>query len=57
MKPPRTALPLPRYVERKHLKVGGWGNFFHVPSWARKAGCTVQNAALGIDYESAVGTR
>jgi len=36
MKPPRTALPLPRYVERKHLKVGGWGNFFHVPSWARK---------------------
>ena len=57
MKPPRSALPLPRYVERKHLKVGGWGNFFHVPSWARKAGCTVQNAALGIDYESAVGTR
>ena len=35
-KPPRTALPLPRYVERKPLKRGGWGYFFHVPSWARR---------------------
>jgi hypothetical protein len=34
-KPPRSALPLPRYVERKPLKTGGWGYFFHVPSWAR----------------------
>ncbi len=45
MKPPRSALPLPRYVERKPLKSGGWGYFFHVPSWARKVGCTVQSGA------------
>jgi hypothetical protein len=54
MKPPRSALPLPRYVERKPLKGGGWGYFFHVPSWAKKAGCTVQSAPLGTDYEAAV---
>jgi hypothetical protein len=53
MKPPRSALPLPRYVERKPLK-GGWAYFFHVPSWARKAGCTVQSGPLGTDYEAAV---
>jgi hypothetical protein len=52
--PPRTALPLPRYVERKPLKAGGWGYFFHVPSWAKKAGCPVQNAPLGNDYQAAV---
>jgi hypothetical protein len=40
MKPPRTALPLPRYTERKPLKAGGWAYFFHVPSWAKNAGCT-----------------
>jgi hypothetical protein len=54
MKPPRSALPLPRYVERKPLKSGGWAYFFHVPSWARKAGCTVQSGPLGTDYEAAV---
>jgi hypothetical protein len=53
-KPPRTARPKPRYVERKPLKGGGWGYFFHVPTWARKAGCTLQNEPLGIDYEAAV---
>jgi hypothetical protein len=53
MKPPRSALPLPRYVERKPL-TGGWAYFFHVPSWARKAGCTVQSGPLGTDYEAAV---
>jgi hypothetical protein len=50
----RSALPLPRYVERKSLKGGGWGYFFHVPSWARKASCPLQNEALGADYQSAV---
>jgi hypothetical protein len=50
----RSALPLPRYVERKPLKGGGWGYFFHVPSWARKAGCPHRNEALGTDYEAAV---
>src|ERR1700740_2006743 len=54
MKPPRSALKLPRYVERKPLKGGGWGYFFHVPSWARKAGCTVESGPLGNDYEAAV---
>jgi hypothetical protein len=53
-KPPRSALPLPRYTERKPLKGGGWGYFFHVPTWARKAGCTVHNEPLGTDYDAAV---
>ena len=50
----RSALPLPRYTERKPLKGGGWGYFFHTPSWARKAGCPLQNEPLGTDYETAV---
>lgn len=54
MKPPRSALPLPRYVERKPLKSGGWGYFFHVPSWAKKAGCAVHSERLGTDYQTAV---
>jgi hypothetical protein len=54
MKPPRSALPLPRYTLRKPLKGGGWGHFFNVPMWARKAGCPFQNEALGKDYEVAV---
>jgi hypothetical protein len=54
VKPPRSALPLPRYVERKPLKNGGWSYFFHVPSWAKKAGCTVQSAPLGTNYEQAI---
>src|SRR3974390_3510978 len=53
MKPPRTALPKPRYVERKPIKTG-WAYFFHVPTWARKAGCTVNNEPLGTDYAAAV---
>jgi hypothetical protein len=53
MKPHRSALPLPRYVERKPLKAG-WGYFFNVPTWARKAGCPMKNEALGTDYDAAV---
>jgi hypothetical protein len=53
MKPPRSALPLPRYVLRKRLK-DAWGYFFNVPTWARKAGCPVKNEPLGTDYDSAV---
>lgn len=45
---------MPRYVERKPLKAGGWGYFFHVPSWAKKAGCTVESGPLGTDYAAAV---
>jgi hypothetical protein len=54
MKPPRSALRLPRYTERKPLKTGGWGYFFHVPSWAKKAGCPMRNTPLGADYDAAV---
>ena len=53
MKRPRSALPLPRYVRRKPLK-GGWGYFFDVPTWARVAGCTIENEPLGTDYAAAV---
>ena len=53
MKPRRSAQPLPRYVIRKPLK-SGWGHFFNVPTWARKAGCPVKNEALGTDYVSAL---
>src|SRR5438046_1784697 len=49
----RSALPLPRYVLRKPIK-SGWGYFFNVPTWARKAGCPVGNEALGTDYAAAV---
>jgi hypothetical protein len=49
----RSALPLPRYVRRKPLK-GAWGYFFDMPTWARAAGCTVENEPLGTDYEAAV---
>ncbi len=51
-KPPRSALPLPRYVRRKRLS-GGWGYFFDVPTWARKRGCDL-NEPLGTDYAAAV---
>lgn len=53
MKPRRSAQPLPRYVIRKPMK-SGWGHFFNVPTWARKAGCPVKNEALGTDYDTAV---
>jgi hypothetical protein len=51
MKPRRSALRLPRYVERKPLK-SGWGYFFNVPTWARKAGCPIKNEPLGTDYDA-----
>lgn len=54
MKPPRSALPLPRYVLRKPLKSVGWAYFFNVPVWARKAGCPASNEPLGSDYAKAV---
>jgi hypothetical protein len=53
MKPPRSALPLPRYVLRKPLK-SGWAYFFNVPTWARKACCPVKNEPLGTGYDAAV---
>jgi len=53
MKPPRTVLPLPRYVRRKPWG-GRWFYFFDLPTWARKKGCTVENEALGSDYAAAL---
>jgi hypothetical protein len=54
MSPPRSVLPLPRYVLRKPLKNGTWAYFFNVPMWARAAGCPVRNEPLGTDYATAV---
>jgi hypothetical protein len=54
MKPPRSALPLPRYTLPKPLKSGKRGYFFNVPMWARKKGCTIENEPLGTDYDIAV---
>src|SRR5205085_2501332 len=53
MRTPRTVQPLPRYVRRKWLCNRSWAYFFEPPTWARKAGCTIQAEALGNDYESA----
>ncbi|MCW5704105.1 MAG: hypothetical protein KIT82_16165 [Bradyrhizobium sp.] len=53
MKRDRTVLPLPDYTLRKPL-AKGWGYYFNVPTWARKAGCPVENEALGGDYDEAV---
>jgi hypothetical protein len=50
-KPPRSALPLPRYVDRKPLKSRGWAYYFNVPSLWRKAGCPVKSGPLGSDYD------
>lgn len=51
-KPPRTTLPLPRYVMRMRVK-SGLAYYFNPPSWARKAGCTLESEALGTDYDAA----
>lgn len=54
MKPPRSALPLPRYVRRKPLSDGQWAYFFEPPTWARAGGCPVAAEALGSEYDGAV---
>jgi hypothetical protein len=54
MKPPRSALPLPRYVRRKPLKSGSWGYFFDTPNIFLKSGCLVRREALGTDYAKAI---
>ncbi len=53
MKPPRSVLPLPRYVLRKPIR-GAWAYFFNPPMWARKAGCPLKSEPLGRDYDKAV---
>jgi hypothetical protein len=54
MRPPRSALPLPRYVIRIWSKRSGWNYYWNLPAWARRDGCPVQNESLGTDYEAAV---
>ncbi|MCA6122124.1 hypothetical protein J6500_09505 [Bradyrhizobium sp. WSM 1704] len=54
MKPPKTALRLPRYCRRKPLRNGRWAYFFEPPTWARAQGCHVKAEALGEDYRTAV---
>ena len=54
MKPPRSALPLPRHVLRKRLKSGKHGYFFNIPTKFRRAGCAMRNEPLGVDYADAV---
>jgi hypothetical protein len=53
MKPPRSALPLPRYVERRWTKAG-WTYHFHVPTWAKRTGCPMHTEALGADIDAAI---
>jgi hypothetical protein len=53
LKPPRSALPLPRYVRRKPGKAA-WAYYFSPPTWALKAGCKLAGEALGVDYDAAV---
>jgi hypothetical protein len=54
MKPPRTALKLPRYCRRKPLKNGRWAYFFEPPSWAREKDCPLKAEPLGGNYAAAV---
>jgi len=55
MKPPRSALILPRYVKRKFLKgARQWAYFFQPPVWAKERGCTIEARPLGTDYVAAV---
>jgi hypothetical protein len=53
MKPPRSALPLPRYVERRWTKAG-WTYHFHVPTCAKRSGCLMHTEVLGADIDAAI---
>ena len=60
--PRRSALPLPRYVERRrNLTENKWSYLFNVPSWAKlvapddpRGACPLRSKSLGTDYEHAV---
>ena len=53
MRPPRSALPLPRYVIRRwSRRNSAWVYLWNLPGWA--AGCPVANERLGTDYDEAV---
>lgn len=42
----------PKYMEVRHLKTGD-RYFWCKPSWARQAGCPIENQALGPHFETA----
>jgi hypothetical protein len=44
---------LPRYVERRWRK-SGWNYHFHIPTWAKRAGCPMHTEALGFDLNAAI---
>lgn len=44
----------PRYVRPKRLSNKQLAYFFEIPTWAKKAGCTVESKALGTDLALAV---
>ncbi|EKE67173.1 tyrosine-type recombinase/integrase, partial [Oceanibaculum indicum] len=46
--------PLPRYVNAKPLKGGTIAYYWNLPTWARKAGCTLISEALGSDLAPAI---
>jgi hypothetical protein len=53
--PPRSALPLPRYVVRRwSRRNSAWVYLWNLPGWAIAADCPVANERLGTDYGEAV---
>ena len=51
MRPPRSALPLPRYVERKPLKSGGWRYFFQRADLGAQGRLPGAERPLGTEYD------
>jgi len=47
MSPPRSALPLPRYVLRKPLKNGTWAYFFNIPIGRAHQGALLEMSHSG----------
>lgn len=43
----------PKLMVAKRLKGGGVAYYWAIPSWAKKAGCTLHGEALGSDYAAA----
>jgi hypothetical protein len=47
--------PLPRFTLTKRLRSGAIAFYWNVPTYYRKAGCTISNEPLGTDYMVACG--
>lgn len=48
--PRRKPAGWPKLMRSKRLKSGVVGYYWDIPSWAKKAGCSLQPEALGSDY-------